>query len=223
MIASCSNVADADGHIEWELPLDIDRILLYSRSFSILIDVTDRCADAAQSTQAVAGWTDNATWERVIERNGWNWRALRGYSVLSKANLPVVVVRRVGNRIIVRRPEHTITAAHNRLGIEGIRYTHAGRPLCRGWIALVCFIAAHTRVHQTAVDLPRGRSRNRIGGDRHTTQTTRGLGVKTHCEVIVFLTQTAFMLRTKAVVQCQLRGDSPVVLPVSSIVISKQV
>src|ERR1051326_2678746 len=121
MIASCSNVADADWHIEWKLPLDIDRILLYSRSFSILIDVTDRRADAAQGTQTVAGWTDNATWERVIECNGWNWRALWGYSVLSKANLPVVVVRRVGNRIIVGRPEHTITATDNCLRIEGIR------------------------------------------------------------------------------------------------------
>src|SRR5262249_24794359 len=48
MITSGSNVANSDCHIVRELLLDIERILLYPRRFSILIDETDCRADSAR-------------------------------------------------------------------------------------------------------------------------------------------------------------------------------
>src|SRR6266700_3517777 len=135
MIASGSNVANSDRHIGREFPLDIDRILLHSRCLSILIHVADRCANPAQGAFAVAGWTDDATWERVIERDRWVWRALRNYSVLCIADLPVVVVGCAGNRIIVRRPKHPITAADDgsrrvmySAGLQAQMAIRGGRP-----------------------------------------------------------------------------------------------
>src|SRR5262245_65852843 len=112
MIASCSNVANADGHVVWELLLDIDRILLYSWSLSILIHVTDCRADAAQGAQAVAGWTDNATREWVIQGHSWNWRGLRENGVLRIDDLSAIVVGCGGNGLVGRRPEHYVTAAN---------------------------------------------------------------------------------------------------------------
>src|SRR5947199_9170706 len=101
MIASCSNVANTDRHIGREFPLDIDRILLHSRRLSILIHVADRCTNPAQGAFAVAGWTDDATWARGIERDRWVWRALRNYSVQRIRALAVRVVGGAGIRLIV--------------------------------------------------------------------------------------------------------------------------
>src|SRR5215510_13321071 len=136
MIASCSNVANADRHVVWELLLDIHRILLYSWSLSILIHETDCCANAAQRAQAVAGWTNDATREWVIESHGWNWRGLRDNGVLSVADLSVIVVGCAGNRIIVRRPKHSVTAANDSSRSERIGQAGARRPLYRRWVAL---------------------------------------------------------------------------------------
>ena len=180
MIASGSNVANSDRHIGREFPLDIDRILLHSRCLSILIHVADRCANPAQGAFAVAGWTDDATWERVIERDRWVWRALRNYSVLCIADLPVVVVGCAGNRIIVRRPKHPITAADDGSRIQRIGHTGARRPFQRRRVALIGPVTANTGIHQAPADLPRCRTCGGIGGNGQVTQAATCFRIKTH-------------------------------------------
>src|SRR6266571_1838882 len=196
MIASCSNVANADRHIAWELLLDISRILLYSWSLSILIHETDGCPNAAQGAQAVAGWMDDANREWVIERHGWNWRALRDYGVLSVAHLSVIVVGCVGNRIVVRRPKHSVTAANDSARSKRIGEAGARRPLYRRRVALGGLIIANTSIHEAAADLPGGRARDGIGRNRHIAQTARCFRIETHREVVVLFAQAIFMLRT---------------------------
>src|SRR3989454_1887151 len=127
-IASCSNVANFDRHTSGEFSLDIDGILLHARRFSILVDVTDGCAGPAHGAFAVPGWTDDAIRERVIERDGGNWRSLWRYSVLRVADLPVIVVGRAWNRIVEARPKDPVTATQDGSRIERIGNTSTRGP-----------------------------------------------------------------------------------------------
>ena len=77
MIAPCANVANADRHIVGELQLDIDGILLYSWRLSVLIDIADGCANAAQRPFAVTAWLNDAIRKWIIERDSRSRRGLR--------------------------------------------------------------------------------------------------------------------------------------------------
>src|SRR5262249_37194323 len=200
MIAPCANVANADRHIVGELQLDIDGILLYSWRLSVLIDIADGCANAAQRPFAVTAWLNDAIRKWIIERDSRSRRGLRKYSVLSVSNLPVVVVGCARNRIVGRRPKNSIAAPENRFSVEGIGQTCAWRPLHSRRVALISVIAADTGVHQATGDLPRRRARDGIGRNGDATQAAGGLRVKSHAEVIVLFAQAICVLQPYAVV-----------------------
>src|SRR5207253_4407424 len=197
VIGSCAYVADTDRHVVGKLALDIDRILLDPRRRSILVDITDRRAYTAERASAVAGRLHDAAREWVIERDGWNWRGLRTYGVLSVTDLPVVIGGGARNRVIVRRPKHPITTADNSLRGEGISRTKPWRPVHRRRVALIVPVSADTCIHQATGYLPRGCARHGIRRNRHAVDATGCFGIETDAEVIVAFPQAILMLRTQ--------------------------